>query len=249
MATTTVLDLLKASAKDIGVLQPGESLSPEDAAECLDRFNDWIDALKLESLTIYTNSRVTWTITSASSYTVGSGGTVNCARPPSPNAILSGAFQDTSVTPAWEQQIPIIDEDVYQAIPIKTQTSTYPSGWYYNPTYSSALGTISPFPIPTSSTLLGVLYVPSPIDEYAALTTNLAVPPGYRRFMRTNLAVEIWPVFFPDEPVPSNLVKMANGSKDQVKGSNYRMGELSTGDAGIIFGGWPRANIYTGNPS
>lgn len=245
MATTTVLDLIKGSLADIGVLQPGESAEAADAAIALDRLNDWIDGLKLEGLTVYTNSRATWSITSASSYTVGSGATVNIARPPSPNDILAIGFQETSVSPAWERLVDLLDEGQYEAIVMKSMTSQYPLAWYYNPTYAAGFGALIPYPIPTSSTLLGVIYVPAPIDEYATTATVLALPPGYRRFLRSNLAVELAPAF--DQPLTPQLIAAATSSKERIKASNYRMGELSTGRLGQIFGRSGKSNIYTGS--
>ncbi|NCV71604.1 MAG: hypothetical protein EBW55_13090, partial [Betaproteobacteria bacterium] len=80
-----------------------------------------------------------------------------------------------------------------QAHAQKTLQATYPGAWYYNPTFPT--GTLTCWPVPTSSTLQGVLYTPTPVAEFSALTDVVSLPPGYRRFLRTNLAVELAPTF------------------------------------------------------
>ena len=48
----TVLDLISDALSDLGQLQEGEAPSADAADVSLRRLNDWIDALKLEGLSI-----------------------------------------------------------------------------------------------------------------------------------------------------------------------------------------------------
>lgn len=193
---------------------------PDDVQTGLLRLNDLIDSWKIEGLTINSFSRMLWHLTTAATYSVGAGGDINIDRP-SNGSLLSFAIMDSSVTPPIEIPRGNYTEDAYQSIAVKTLTSTYPLGFYYNPTVP--LGAIVPYPIPTGSSLQGVMYAPNPRGELA-LTDVLALPQGYRRFYRDTLAVELGPDF---STSPSQeLVQSAIDAKASVKRSNLRMSEL-----------------------
>ena len=175
----TVQELISASLQDLRVIQPGETVSADDAALGLSRLNDWINALATEDLTVYTVLRTPWTLSSAASYTIGAGATVNVARPTGPMAIDNNGFQDTSVSPTIEYQLgPVLTVDAYAAIAQKALTSPFPQNWYYDPTFTSGFGTLYPYPVPTSTTLEGVIYTQSPVAEFSAITDTISLPPG-----------------------------------------------------------------------
>lgn len=220
----TIGDTITAALQDLGIYEAGNTPAAEDSALALARVNEWIDGLANEGLTIYTITRTTWTITSAASYAVGTGAAVNVARPISAQAITNIGFIDTSVSPELERQLgPCLTEDAYAAIPQKALTSPYPQFFYYNPTLPT--GTLIPYPIPTSNTLQGVLYTPTALTQFAALSTTFALPPGYARFFRTNLTLEIAGAFQAN-PSPA-LVAAARESKADIKRTNTRRMDMS----------------------
>jgi len=241
----TVSELITASLQDLRVLQVGETVSANDAAYALARLNDWINGLATEGLTVYSQARTTWTISTAASYTIGSGGVINCARPTGPMGVTNVGFQDTSVSPTIEYNLgPLLTEDAYAGIAQKALTSVYPQAMYYNPTFTSGLGLIYLWPIPTNTTLQGVIYTPVPVAEFAAISDTISLPPGYRRFLRTGLAKEIASAF--DAPLTPDLQQAAMESKADIKRANVRLLDLSSGVAGLIFGGsGPHYNIYS----
>jgi|TARA_R110001599_G_scaffold134722_1_gene312775 hypothetical protein len=242
----TVQQLITASLQDLRVIQTGETASADDSAFALERLNDWINGLATENLTVYTITRTTWTLSTASSYTVGVGATVNVARPTGPLSIENIGFQDTSVSPTIEYNLgPVLTEDGYAGIAQKGLTSVFPQVWYYNPTYdASGFGLLTPYPIPTSITLEGVIYTHTPVSEFTALSDTVALPPGYRRFLRLGLAKEISSAF--DAGLTPDLQISANESKADVKRANMRLSDLSSGIPGVIFGGvGPHYNIYS----
>jgi hypothetical protein len=141
----TVQQLITASLQDLRIIQTGETASADDSTFALSRLNDWINSLATEDLTVYTITRKTWTLSTAASYTIGSGGTIDVARPTGPMAISNIGFQDTSVSPVIEYNLgPVLTEDGYAAIAQKALTSVYPQNFYYNPTYTSGLGVHHP---------------------------------------------------------------------------------------------------------
>jgi|TARA_R110000824_G_scaffold49264_1_gene138281 hypothetical protein len=248
----TIGDVITASLQDLGLIAASESPTADDSALALSRANDWIDGLATQGLTVYTdNTRTTWTIVSGTtSYTVGTTGTVACSRPTSPDRIVNIGYQDTSVSPTQEYLLgrPLTN-DAYASLTPKSLTATYPQYWYYEPTFTSSLGTLSPWPVPTGSGLEGVIYTPTPVTEFSALTDTILLPPGYRRFYRTSLAMELAPSFSV-EPSPS-LQRLANDAEVDVKRSNSRTSDLSLGDVAWISGNagtsLGRARFDTGN--
>jgi len=233
----TVSELITASLQDLRVLQVGETVSANDATFALDRLNDWINGLANEGLTVYAQARTTWTISTAASYTIPTG----------PMDITNIGFQDTSVSPTIEYNLgPVLTEDAYAGIAQKGLTSVYPQAAYYNPTWTSGLGLIYLWPLPTSTTLQGVIYTPVPVAEFASLSTTISLPPGYRRFLRTGLAKELSSAF--DAPLTAEQQQAAMESKADIKRANQRLTDMSSGVSGMLFGGaGPHYNIYSDN--
>lgn len=228
----TVLDLLTATAQDLGILAAGEDLSGDDADLALARFQDWVDSLAIERLTIYTIARTTWAIVSGTAaYAVSLG----ASRPVYVDRI---GYIDTSTTPTTEYPLHLLTEDEYAAIPQKDLTGVLPAGAYWNPTYPS--GTVTLWPVPTSATLQGVIYTPNPMSEPATLVDTLALPPGYRRFYRTNLRLELADAF--EKPITRRQELTAEAAKRSVKRANVRLADLDTD----TFASRRHSNIYTG---
>ena len=246
----TVLELVSGSLQDLGVLGQGQTANASIAQYALNILNDsLIDAWKTDRLLIHTITRKTWTLmASQASYTVGSGGQIDIARPSTMN--MQGCnvrFLDTaSGTPYTELDLFPLTDDGYQAIPQKTVEATYPTQWYYNPTYTSSAapyGTLSLLPIPNVSTLTGVLYAPVAASS-VALADTIALPPGYKRFYRTNLAFEMIDGFPVTDQVASRIERKARESKGDVERINTRIQEL-----GVDMALWPiepPSNIYSG---
>lgn len=226
---STVIDLITAALQDLQELQAGETPDADAAAVGLSRLNDWLDANKNENLLVFTITRTTWAlVASTASYTVGSGGTLNIARPVSPQDVLNVGYYDTTITPNDEILFDgLLSDAAFEVIPQKSLTSTYPQAAYYNPTYSaSGLGTLTLWPVPTGTTLRGVIYTKTPVDEFTALSDEILLPPGYRRFLRTNLAIELASAF--GLPVPPQVATAARDAGIRIKSKNVRTDEMST---------------------
>jgi hypothetical protein len=221
----TVNDLLTHVLQDLMLVPGGGALpDPDDMQVALDRLNDWIDALALEGLTIPTITRATWTLTAGTaSYTVGAGQVVNISKPVNPQAISNIGYYDSSLSTITEILFgAVLTEEQYQSVPQKALQQNTPTAFYYDPTFGTT-GTLKPIPIPNISTLVGVIYAPSLLTE-VTLASVIALPRGYRRFFRTNLAVEVASAF--EVTPPAAIVKAAAESSMRVKASNLRMVDL-----------------------
>lgn len=227
-------DICTDALKDIGVLGESEIATAGDALEALAALNRIIDQMAAERLTIHQLARTTWTIAaSTASYTVGSGGTVNVARPVYP---LNVAYYVTAGSPTTEIAIDPFIDDEWMALAQKGLTSTAPTRWWLNPTFgASGYATLYLWPIPTVSTLTGVLYSPQPVSELATLDTTISLPPGYRRLLVKALALEVAPSY--DRQPSPLLIDQAADAWRVVKRANVRPSEMCFGDAGVLFGG------------
>jgi hypothetical protein len=235
----TVLDaVITPALKEVGVLAIGETATAEDANDALVSLNQMIDQDAAEGLTHFTITRSTWTITASDgTYTVGSGGDIAIARPV---FVESVRYSDSSPDPDQETPLEPLTEQAYQAIIEKARTSTLPTHFYYNPTYPT--GTLNLFPIPTSSTLTGVMYARTAVTSFSALSTSVSLPPGYERMYRKRLALELMPTFGRE---PSGLlIKQATEAKEVVKRANKRIVDMQFESAALMgkSGGY---NIYT----
>lgn len=241
MAISTAGAIVESALKEIGVLAAGETMSAEDGQDGLDAFNLLIDQDAAQRLYIYTVSRTTWTISSGTAtYLVAAAAAINRARPVYVEHVN---YIDTSTNPDQEYPMVMLTDDAYAAIPQKDLTSTLPEYWYYNPTFPS--GTLTLWPVPTSSTLQGVMYAPTSVAEFAALTTSLSLPPGYRRMYVKRLAADLATSYGRADLEPS-LQAEADEALSVVKAANLRMADLRVETAALGNNTGPGWNIHYG---
>lgn len=220
----TVLELFTASMHRLGYLEATETPDSADSDACLVAANAWIDALALEEMFLYRISRRVFNLQAGvGSYTIGTGATFDTPHPVS--------IYDSGVLPSPADASPRevtlgapLSVQEYARIVAKSQSGAYPGAIYYDPAYTTAFGTIHVFPVPDTSTPDLVLYVPERLSEFTGLFDDLDYPPGYRRFLITNLAVEFAPIL---GSTPSQeLMAAATESKMAVMRANVRPEEL-----------------------
>lgn len=220
----TVLALLTASMHRLGYLEATETPSNADAQAVKQAANDWIDAMKLDGLLVYRIQRQVFNLVQGTaSYTIGPGGTFNTARPV--DIDRCGVIPEPSSS--IPQEIPLgppLSVQQYAMVPSKSITAQYPTAVYYDPSITAGLGTIHVLPVPTTATPDLVLYLPAQIGELGALSADLEFPPGYRRMLITNIAVEAASILGA-APSPE-LSQAAVASVAAIQRSNVRIDEL-----------------------
>ena len=231
----TVRDVITSALQELGIIAAGEDAPAEDTTYGLSSLNDLLDQWAAERLQIYARTRTTWSIVASTrDYTVGTGGDVNIARPV---YIDDVQFEDQSPTDPVEYRLSKLTDDAWARVPIKTLESALPTSWYYNPTFP--LGALSFWPTPTSTTLYGVIYHPTAVTEFSSLDTAISLPPGYRRMLIKQLALDMASAY---ERQPSQgLMEDARESKAVVKRANRRLTDLQIESAALIHG----SNRYT----
>lgn len=217
-------DFAAASLRLLNVIAAGEDPSSEDGQVAFDVLNRWVDWLGTQRQTIYFLTRTAHTLVSGTaSYTIGSGGTINVARPVWIDH--AGLILDTGAATVTEVPIRVLTDDEYQAWPQKTLQSNLSVGIWYDHNWSSGLGRIYPLPIPNVGTTQVVLYTPTAVTEFAAQATDYTFPPGYERAIVYNLALELT-AYYPAATTPTMLAKFAAESLADLKRSNLRLSHV-----------------------
>lgn len=233
---TTAGELIYGSLRLLGVLAEGETPSADTASDALVAFDQMIQSWNTERLSVYaTETEIfTWPA-GAISRTIGPTGDFVTTRP-------IQIDQSTYFIGPNNLSFPLqfINQDQYNAIALKTVTSTYPQVLWVNQSFPDMELTV--YPKPTSALEWHIVSV-KPLTEPANLSTVIALPPGYLRAFRYNLACELAPEFGIE---PSNqVVRIAIASKRTIKRIN-NPDDLMAMPYPLIQR-VSRFNIYTGN--
>ena len=157
---------------------------------------------------------------------MGSGGDVNITRTAH---IDREQYRDSN---DYDTDLGMCTQQAWMNISDKTQTATRPNCAYYEPTYASSLGTLYLWPIATSAAT-GVVWHPTAISEFAAITTTLVLPLGYANFMVTQLAKKLAAGY--GRQLSPLAMEDAMEAERAVKRLNVRVQDLQI-DAGALMG-------------
>lgn len=238
---STVADAVTDSLTRIGVIGESETPATGDMNKGFAVLASLTDSWGAERLTIPYILRTTATLTaSQASFTVGTGGNINIVRPV---FISNICYQDTSQSPTLEIPLRVFTDDEWAGVALKSLTSDLPTAAYYNPTYASGMGTLYPWPIPTSATLQWVLYAPVAVPDFASTSTSIVLPPGYYEFIVTNLAFKLCSIYGVPKQTRDDIRDEARAAKSIIKAANFRAADLGM-PAGALIGGGPKHMSY-----
>src|SRR3990167_1901608 len=233
---TTALQMITSGLRKIGEYSTGETLGSDVTSDGLAVMNTMLESWSLERLMCYQITQESLALTASDgTYTIGTGGDFDTDRP---TKIVDPCFiRDSS---NLDSPLQIFDAAAYGRIVQKTIDGTYPGYLFYDQGFSSSLGTITLYPEPQAAL---TLFINSwkQLQNFSTLTTDLAMPPGYRRAIEFNFAVEMASEFGRDPP-PS-VVSVAKSAKATLKSLNMPDSMMRL-DSGIAGGGIP--NILTG---
>lgn len=213
MAITTVGDIITSALSKVLVNNAQDTLSSADTQLAFDALGVLIDALGIERLACYALTTTAHPLTGGTgSYTIGTGGAFNVDRP----ARIENAFvRLSSGSNSVDYPVEIIPQAQWDTIRVK-DIAGIPRKLFYDTQYP--LGTIWLYPEPLLSDYTLYLNSYLPIATYTSTADAIDLPPGYKRMLIHNLAVEIAPDFGvnPDQTV----IKIANESKRLIKRIN-----------------------------
>jgi len=205
---TTALSLVTDAMQDLGVLKAGGTPSSANQTDCLRKLNSMLSLWSTSSLLVPFRTQVSHTLTGAQSYTIGSGGDINTTRP---------TFIDSAFVTYLGNDFPVEvlrDRTEYDGIALKTTTGI-PRAIYYEP--SVPLGTLYVYYVGDSSYTL-YLNTRGQLTQFATISTDVDLAPGYDELIYSNLAINIAPMF--EVSVSQELAKKARDSMTMVKRLN-----------------------------
>jgi hypothetical protein len=193
---TTVNEIITDTLFDIGAVAVGETPDDDTMQHALRIMRRMINSWSNKRQLIYYTTTEDLTLNGSSSYTIGSGGDFDTARP----VKILGAY----VQSATDINLEIIDEARYREISLKDAAGS-PAYLWYSPEYP--LGKIYIYPL-AAGTLS--LYSLKPLTDMDELTDSISFPEGYEEAIQYNLAVRLAPSYGKGaDPVLIGLAKMA----------------------------------------
>jgi len=209
--TVTARNMVDRAMRLARILGAGTAMTASEGANGLYALNSMLNSWQLERLSCYAihkDESLTWTA-NAASMTVGSGGGLNITRPIKIEDIV---FTYNSTDYPVEK---MLTREQYDAIPIKTNTSSFPQWAFYDPAFT--LANLYVYPVPSAALTLAI-YSWQTLQNFGTLDTTLSLPPGYQKAIETNLAIEIAPEY--NRTIPDDVRRMAAQAKANIKTVN-----------------------------
>lgn len=221
----------------LGEKRIGASLSSDEQTAHLASLNALMESWSLERLMCYQLLEESKALTTSDgTYTIGSGGDWDTARP---TKIVQAWIRDSD---SQDSPVKIVSAEAYNLIVTKTTDGTYPMYLYYDAAFASSLATIYLWPEPSASLTLHISSWKQ-LQTFALISTTVVLPPGYQRAIEFNLAIELAGGF---KSVSPEVAKIARDSKAAIKRLNMPDVFMRM-DAGVVpVRGVPGTNIFTG---
>lgn len=218
MTTITPRRLIWDVLALLNIIDPGENVDSATEQQVLRLANAMIDSWATEPWTVYTVTRATYTLPANTSLVyIGVGATFNQPRP---QRLLGAGYLQPGTSPVTETPIVVLTQEAYQAISTKTQTNTLPVAVFYNPTDVTGWGSLQYWQIPTQS-LTVTLYYEQALAQFADLTTDIILPPGYLIGIEYQLARLVATWF--SVPLPEIVVQEGERFLSNLKRANLRI--------------------------
>ena len=206
---TTARQIVTDALYKINVLGTGQSLAAEDANRGFRALNQMLSTWSVEGNMVFIDTKETFNLTGAASYTIGSGADFDTARPTD----IVAAFTTSGTT---DYPLERYDVRQYSSIDYKN-TGSIPEIFYYDGNYPVA--TLFLYPKPSAVSTI-TLYTKKALAQFTSLDTVLTLPPEYETALIYNLALWISGDF--EREPRAQVIKIANSSKKTVERQNLR---------------------------
>lgn len=221
----TAQTLITGALKLIGALAQGETPPAADVQDGLVILNGLMDAWRAERLTILNTTRNVYTLTAGTqTYTLGptgSGATLICTSQTRPIWLQNASIIPAGTDPAVEIPIDLWTDQDWATQRVKSVQSSIPTAVYYNEDFPT--GSLSFWPVPNVA-CQAVLYWPQALVEFATLTGEYALAPGYEDAIKYNLAVRLAPEF--GRPLDPTVAALAVNALAIVKRANKTLYDM-----------------------
>lgn len=218
---TQLSDIVNLAFKDAGVFGTGQTPSSDDQADALRRVNQMISQWNRRRWLVYHLIDTAFVCTGAQSYTVGTGGNFNIARPDQlEDAYIRQVVPSTSTPVDFPLRLLQARED-YDRIRLKNLAASPSTHIFYDSDYPS--GKVYPWPLPNSNWELHIV-TKAVLQSFAALTDALALPPEYEDAIYFSLLQRLRIAYrLPADPAIDGKAKAALNT---IRRANFQVGRL-----------------------
>lgn len=228
---TTALGIIKSAMRKSGILVKSEDPSADEADDALDMLNDLLASWSNDSMVVYARTLESFTLSGGvASYTIGSGGAFNTVRP---IKIISAYVRSGGI----DYPLEIESEENYDAVSLKT-TGSIPEFIIFSNAFPLATLTLYPQPA-TAYTLF--IRTEKQLSSFT-LSQDVDLPPGWKRALIHNLAVELAPEY--GQQISPEVYEIAKESKAEIRHA-VMVAKPMTWDTGLgldgnVYSGWAR---------
>jgi hypothetical protein len=210
------LEIIKASARMCHVLAGEDELTGGEANDMLGTLNRQMDAFMADKLAIFTKDIQDFLfVVAKQTYTLGTpGGDFDTVRPPNIERMSVVLTSNLAVEIALDRY----SLDDWQAIRLKTTTSSFPLGVYDDNAFP--LRNLSFWPTPGAAHTFR-MYSWVPLTQFPDLKTTASFPPGYAEAIIYNLALRISDEFHGE--LGQTIVEGAARTLQAIKVANVEM--------------------------
>lgn len=197
---TTVRDLIRDAALNIGIVAAGEPMEAAQAEDALRALNRMVQNWSLERLMIYAVTPISYALNGSRSVTIGMGGNINTSRPVSIESVFGDGAQLDYKRSSDDGCVyaDIVDDDGYPQ-----RTLTINDGVSVNQLLINAV---------------------QQIVRFSSLDDEVVLPDGYETALVYNLAVQLAPQYGRD--AGQTVISLASDVKADLKRINEVVPEL-----------------------
>ena len=243
---STVLDLVTAALKNLGVISGTETPSADAAEDGFDTLNRMIDSWNSEPLNIYTISSAIYDLTPGQLlYTIGPTATDFITT--RPQSIENANIILNYNVPPVRVPLQLLDDDQWASIKLQSVPNTIPQMLYNDGSFPNS--NLYLWGQATAGLQLE-LYTWSLLTGFEALTDDVSFPPGYEEAILYNLAVRLAPMFgSPAAAALPQVSQLAQSAKKRIQSMNCKAVTMAADSAVMSVNKSSTAsqfNIYTG---
>lgn len=215
-AAVSALQMIDRAYSLLGYKAAGEPLSADDAEYGRNALNAMLDGWNTQRLFIVSVQEVVATVT-GSPVAVGPGLDVDIERPV---RMEQGAFVRVA---GVDYPLTWIERERFNAIAQKAVDSAIPEFAYYDAAAPDASIYLWPY---SSAPIALHLQVQTPLAQFASVTDEVILPPGYRKAIEYSLAEELAPGI---KELPLTVMRAAANARRAIRRTNVRVPLLSIG--------------------
>jgi hypothetical protein len=202
---STALDIITDALQEIGVVDAGGTVAPEDAAFCLKRLNQILQTWANSRLTFPVLTKISVPMTTAMTYAIGpTGGATR------PVKVVSAVLRDSD---GQDSPVDILNAAEWSAIYQKTSGGPTTAVWYQA---TNTDGTLNVYPQSAGYTL--ILDAQTLLTSFASTATAVTLPEGYETALMLALVDSIAGAY--RQPVSADQRRRLAGAMSAVKRTN-----------------------------